>query len=85
MLLKQKSTGHLMEALDIYDLTNPYRKAVAGRLQWGEEPSDVEAFSKETLCFPSGEDLPRCWYDDHYRDREIDARKASQVRSPAVH
>ena len=35
----------------------------------GEDP--MEKFAKADLQFPSGEPLPRCWLDAHYRDQEL--------------
>jgi hypothetical protein len=32
---------------------------------------DPEKFKKTDLCFLSGEALPRCWVDAHYRDEEM--------------
>lgn len=71
MFLKQKSNGHLVEILSVNDLTNPIHQHVVGRLHYGEEMQDPEKFEKSGLVFPSGEELPRCWLDVHYRDQEI--------------
>lgn len=71
MYLKQKQEGHLIEVLSINDLVNPVHKTVAGRSHYGEEIQEPENFPKSDLLFPSGEGLPRCWLDVHYRDREI--------------
>ena len=67
MFLKRKSDGHLLEVLSINDMFNPIRSTVVGRLHYGEEMQDAETFPKSDLAFPSGEDLPRCWVDIHYR------------------
>ncbi len=72
MYLKRKSDGHLIEVLTLNDLFNPLHKEVIGRLHYGEEPQDPERFRKEDLVFPSGEPLPRCWTDVHYRDTELE-------------
>ena len=77
MLLKQKSTGHFLEVVDVVELTNLCTPTVRARLCYGEELGDPEAFDKVTLCFPSGEDLPRCWWDPHYRDKELEAHRLS--------
>ena len=69
--MKQKTSGKLVEVIDVYELTNPYEKQLVGCLQWGEEMPDPECFDKGSLCFPSGEDLPQCWLDEHYRDHEV--------------
>lgn len=71
MFLKQKKDGHLVEVLGVSDLVNPNHKTVIGRLHYGEEMQDAEKFQKADLTFPSGEELPRCWLDVHYRDSEL--------------
>ena len=71
MLVKQKSDGHLVEVLSLHDLFNPTHATVVGRLNYGEESGDPEKFPKTDLIFPSGEELPRCWVDAHYRDQEL--------------
>lgn len=68
MFLKEKDTGHLVEVLDIQSLFDPFSEAVKGRLNFGEDLPEPDQFSKMSLCFPSGENLPRCWTDPHYRD-----------------
>ena len=70
MLLKQKSSGHMVEVLSLIDLMNLNRDSVVGRYQEGEEQQDPESFDKADLVFLSGETLPRCWTDPHYRDSE---------------
>ncbi len=37
----------------------------------GEERQDPEKFDKAGLVFPSGEALPQCWLDAHYRESEM--------------
>lgn len=71
MLLKQKSTGHMVEVLSLVDLINLNRSDIIGRYQEGEEQQDPERFPKQDLVFLSGESLPRCWTDPHYRDDEL--------------
>ena len=71
MLLKERSNGHMVEILDLMDLMNLNRGDVLGCYQEGEEQQDPEVFSKSDLVFLSGEDLPRCWTDPHYRDSEL--------------
>lgn len=71
MYLKQKDEHHLIEVLSIKDLVDPLHPGVAGRSHYGEEIQDPENFPKSDLVFLSGEDLPRCWVDVHYRDREV--------------
>lgn len=71
MYLKQQQEGHLVEVLGLNDLFNPIHGDVVGRLHYGEEMQDAERFPKSSLIFPSGEALPRCWIDVHYRDQEL--------------
>ena len=71
MFLKEKERGHLVEVLSLRDLFDPMLADVVGRLHFGEELQDAEKFAKTNLIFPSGEVLPRCWVDVHYRDDEL--------------
>lgn len=57
----------LVEILDLRQLADPFATVVAGRIHGGEELQDPHHFAKAELRFPSGEDLPRCWSDPHYR------------------
>ena len=70
MFLKRKDSGRLVEVLALRDLINPLHSAIVGRYNVGEELQEPEQFVKTDLIFPSGEDLPRCWTDVHYRDEE---------------
>jgi hypothetical protein len=71
MFLKQKNDNHLVEVLSLADLFNPMHKTVVGRLHYGEELGEADKFAKTDLIFPSGEQLPHCWLDPHYRDQEL--------------
>jgi len=71
MLLKERSRGELVEVLATNDLTNPFIDELTGRYNHGEEAQDPETFKKSDLSFLSGEALPKCWLDSHYRDSEI--------------
>ena len=71
MLLKEMSSGHMVEVLSLVDLINLNCDEVVGRYQEGEEPQDPKKFKKTDLIFLSGEELPRCWTDPHYRDDEL--------------
>ena len=71
MLLKEKSSGHMVEVLSLVDLINLNRDEVVGRYQEGEDVQDPMKFKKDNLIFLSGEDLPLCWTDPHYRDDEL--------------
>ena len=68
MFLRQKSTQKLIEVLSLTDLFNPNHATVVGRYHAGEEMQDPEKFPKAEIEFPSGEGLPRCWLDAHYRE-----------------
>lgn len=67
MLLKDRTTSDLIEIVDLNALFNPTQAAVAGRDQAGQEEQDLKSFEKESLIFPSGEVLPRCWVDANYQ------------------
>ncbi len=71
MFLKDVTNGHLVEVLSITDLFNPFNTDIVGRYHYGEEVQEPEKFEKESLTFLSGEVLPRCWTDPHYRNNEI--------------
>lgn len=72
MLLKEKSTGQMVKVLDLDTLFDLFHAEVKGRYQRGEEEGDAETFKKTNLVFLSGEALPRCWTDPHYRDQELE-------------
>jgi len=71
MFLKEKSSNDLVEVLEPKELFDPFSNDLTGRYQHGEEPQDPASFRKADLVFPSGEPLPRCWIDAHYRDDEL--------------
>lgn len=71
MFLKQMDSTHLVEIMDLGALTDPFKTRVQGRLNVGEELPEAEYFEKSRLRFPSGEKLPECWTDSHYRDGEL--------------
>jgi len=67
MFLKDTQSGDLVEVLDPKEMFDPASATMKVRYQAGEEvgePTDVE---KAKLEFPSGESLPKCWLDTHYR------------------
>ncbi len=68
MYLKDKQTGDLVEVLTLDDLFDPFKNTVSGRFHAGEELQEPRQFVKADLIFPSGEGLPRCWVDPHYKD-----------------
>ena len=61
----------MVEVLSLGDLFDLFKDEVVGRYQYGEEVQDPEKFKKSDLMFLSGESLPRCWTDPHYRDNEL--------------
>jgi len=71
MLLRQMSSGHMVEVPNLVDLINLNCDEVIGQYQEGEEVQDPVSFNKSDLKFLSGEELPHCWTDPHYRDNEI--------------
>ena len=58
---------HLVEVLALKDLIDPFSSTLVGRYNIGEELPDPAKFAKHDLVFPSGEPLPQCWLDPHYR------------------
>ncbi len=68
MYLKHETTGDLVEVLELDKLFDPFAGEVRGRFHAGEELQEPAAFRKADLAFPSGEPLPRCWTDPHYRE-----------------
>jgi hypothetical protein len=67
MYLKHMADGRLVEVLGLADLFNPNHTHLVGRYHAGEELQDADKFLKADMQFPSGEALPRCWLDAHYR------------------
>lgn len=79
MLLEHRPSGSLVEVLTLEDLYNPCRTYITGQLQMGEEMQDPEIFQKSELIFPSGETLPCCWWDAHYRQQIAEKRRVSAI------
>lgn len=71
MFLKHKSSGDMIEVLDMRGLLDPFISRVTGRFHAGEEMPEPELFNKSDLVFPSGESMPRCWLDGRYRSDEV--------------
>ncbi|OOZ35909.1 acetyltransferase [Solemya velesiana gill symbiont] len=71
MFLKHVASGKMVEVLSLNDLFNPNHPQLVGRFNVGEDLQDPEKFDKAGLEFLSGEALPRCWVDVHYRDDEL--------------
>lgn len=67
MLLQKTADGTLVKILDLQEIIDPTKDQIMGRVQSGEEEQDPELVEKQSLNFPSGESLPRCWIDPDYR------------------
>lgn len=67
MLLQKKDNGTLVEILNLQEIISPNQDKVTIRVQAGEEEQDPESIEKQSLIFPSGESLPRCWLDPDYQ------------------
>ncbi len=67
MFLKDADSGDLVQVVDFREATDPHQTDVRVRFQAGEEQGDVVTLAKSGLVFPSGESLPKCWLDPHYR------------------
>lgn len=67
MFLKDKQTDDLIEINDVESLLNPTKTTISGQSQAGQEEQSPTNFQKESLKFPSDEDLPRCWWDANYQ------------------
>lgn len=68
MFLMNKENGELLEVLDMKALIDPNLHIIKGRYHAGEEMPEPMEFHKDNLKFPSGEALPKCWLNPHYRD-----------------
>lgn len=71
MFLQEKFNQEMIEVITLNDLFDPFNQSLLGRYQHGEEVQDPEKFVKSNLQFLSGENLPKCWLDAHYRDNDI--------------
>ncbi|WP_413112173.1 acetyltransferase [Thaumasiovibrio sp. DFM-14] len=67
MFLKDTKNGDLFDVVDMTSLTNPFSRQVVVQPQAGEDLSDPVSMDKSELVFPSGEGLPECWRNGHYR------------------
>ncbi len=68
MFLMNGTSGDRVEVLDTGSLFSPHSETVHGRYHVGEEMQEPEDFFKSDLKFLSGEQLPLCWTDVHYRE-----------------
>ncbi|TNF36920.1 MAG: acetyltransferase [Gammaproteobacteria bacterium] len=71
MLLRQMSSGHMVEVANLVELINLNCDEVSGQYQEGEDLQESVRLKKSDLMFLSGEALPQCWRDPHYRDDEL--------------
>jgi hypothetical protein len=71
MLLQKKENGTLVEIIDIQEVISPNQIEIMVRVQAGEEEQDPESIQKQSLIFPSGESLPRCWIDPEYQKEKF--------------
>jgi hypothetical protein len=71
MFLNERTSGHMVQVLSLDDLFNLYKNEIVGRYQYGEEVQEPEKLKKSDLVFLSGEELPCCWTDPHYRDNKL--------------
>ena len=69
MFLQIKDSRDLVKIVDIQELLEPTIKTVHAQEQEGQEEQETDIYQKVELVFPSGEKLPRCWLDAHYRER----------------
>ncbi len=67
MFLKDKKSGDLVEVLNPKEMFDPASATMQVRFQAGEEVGEPIDVNKAGLSFPSGESLPKCWLDTHYR------------------
>jgi len=67
MFLKNTSNGDLAQVMKLDELIDPNAATVKVRYHAGEEAGDPVNAKKSELTFPSGEALPKCWMDAHYR------------------
>ena len=77
MFVQHKTTKSLIEVLTMQDLYDPFCKEIMGQSHSGEELQDETSYIKSELVFPSGEELPRCWVDPHYREAKVKASAMS--------
>jgi len=68
MFLKHLPSGDLVEVIDLPDVINPYSDTIRARAHSSDLIQRPENFLKIELAFPSGEALPLCWVDGHYRE-----------------
>jgi len=67
MFLRNAKNGDLAQVVAVSELTDPNSSFVTVKFQAGEEEGDPERVEKSDVTFASGEALPKCWRDAHYR------------------
>jgi len=67
MLVRNVNNGDLAQVENLEQLTDPNEKTVMIHYFAGEEIGDSTSANKTDFVFPSGEALPKCWLDPHYR------------------
>jgi len=67
MFLRDTNSGDLVEVMDTTQLIDPNQESLKVVHHAGEERGDPVSREKSSLTFPSGESLPVCWQDPHYR------------------
>lgn len=71
MFLVNCKTHDLVEILDAKALFDPAQTSVNGCYHAGEELQDAQLFDKSELLFQSGECLPECWTNKHFRNNRL--------------
>jgi len=67
MFLKNVGNGDLAQVVELGELTDPNSSSVTVQYHAGEEMGEAMCVEKSDLTFASGEALPKCWRDAHYR------------------
>ncbi|MBL4775585.1 MAG: acetyltransferase [Mariprofundus sp.] len=67
MFLKNTDNGDLAQVIELSELTDPNSSSVTVQYHAGEEMGEPVRVEKAELTFASGEVLPKCWRDAHYR------------------
>ena len=67
MFLQIKDSRDLVKIVDVQELFDPNIETVHAQDQQGQEEQETDIYKKEELVFPSGEKLPLCWLNAHYR------------------
>ena len=68
MFLQIKDSRDLVKIVDVQELFDPNIETVHAQDQQGQEEQETDIYKKEELVFPSGEKLPLCWLNAHYRE-----------------